>query len=300
MQIEYAERGKMRHFCIITNRDKDTNLEITNKIIAYLTSKKKEVFLAKEQDKESGFYTDAATIPKNTECAIVLGGDGTILQAAHDLLGYNIPILGINLGTLGFMAETELQNVWQALDALFDGDYVIEERMMLNACVLQSSNEIYSDKNCTSALNDIVITRSGFSRIIGVRIYVNGAFVNDFRGDGVIISTPTGSTGYNLSAGGPVVTPEAELTIITPICPHSLNARSIVVTSNDKVTIKIRESKKTQEEEAIATIDGCRAIQLKAGDSIEIGKAVEVTKLIRVGKANFFHILRTKLGDANN
>ncbi len=290
----------MKRFCIITNREKDTNLEITNKIIEYLKSNKMEVFLAEEQDTQNGYYTDATTIPRNTECAIVLGGDGTILQAAHDLLGYDIPILGINLGTLGFLAETELQNVWQALDALFVDDYTIEKRMMLHANVIQDAEDEFEYSNSTSALNDIVITRSGFSRIIGVSIYVNGKFVNDFRGDGVIVSTPTGSTGYNLSAGGPVVTPEAELTIITPICPHSLNARSIVVASNDKVTIKIRESKKTQEEEAIATIDGCRAIQLKAGDSIEIGKAIEVTNLICVGKTNFFHILRTKLGDANH
>lgn len=288
----------MRQFCIIANREKDENLNITNWIIEYLTSKGMNVFVAEERNIEDGIYTDATTIPQDTECVIVLGGDGTILQAAHDILSCNIPILGINLGTLGFLAETEKQNVIEALNALFLDDYRIEERMMLKACVVQQQDREIWDNNCTPALNDIVITRSGFSRIIGVSIYVNGALVNDYRGDGVIISTPTGSTGYNLSAGGPVVTPEAELIVITPICPHSLNARSIVVTSKDTVTIKIRECKKTQVEEAIATIDGSRVVKLQAGDSIEIVKAREVTKLIRVGNINFFQILRTKLGDA--
>lgn len=287
----------MKKFCIIANREKDENLEFTNWIIDYLNKKKISVFVAEERDRENdGFYTEASSIPEDTDTAIVLGGDGTILQAAHDLISLNIPIMGINLGTLGFLAETEKQNISMALEALLNNNYKIEKRMMLKACVDRNKHMDHGSHSYTTALNDIVIARSGFSRIIGVSIYVNGAHLNDFRGDGVIISTPTGSTGYNLSAGGPVVTPEADLIIITPICPHSLNARSIVVTGQDKVLIQIQESKKTQEEEAIATIDGSRAIKLEAGDCIEIHKASEETKLIRVDNSSFFQILRSKLG----
>lgn len=286
----------MKHFCIIANRDKDANLDITKWMNEYLVSRGSKTFIAEEQMTTDGIYTDVGTIPKDTECAIVLGGDGTLLQAAHDLLPLKIPLLGINLGTLGFLAETEKQNIAEALEALFSNHYCVEERMMLDTCIIESQGIKYIDKPCKPALNDIVITRSGFSRIIEVSIYVNGALVNDYRGDGVIVSTPTGSTGYNLSAGGPVVTPEAKLIVITPICPHSLNARSIVVASEDVVHIKIRESKKTQEEEAITTIDGSRVLALKAGDCIEIRKSTDITSLIRVGNNNFFQILRTKLG----
>lgn len=145
------------------------------------------------------------------------------------------------------------------------------------------------------ALNDIVITRSGFSRIITVEVYVNGEFVTSYRGDGVIIATPTGSTGYNLSAGGPVIKPDTQAIIITPICPHSLTARSIIVSTNDELQIRIGKSKKTQLEEAIATFDGRKAIQLKTEDVVMIHKAAEDTRLIKVSKTSFFDILRTKL-----
>lgn len=286
----------MKNFCVIANREKDENLEMTNQIMDYLQQFGAEVFITRECHDKDAVYTDVSDLPENVECAIVLGGDGTILQAAHDLMTRKIPLLGINLGTLGFLAEIEKQNVNQALQAVVNGQFQIEERMMLDACVIGKENS-RSDKICNPALNDIVITRSGFSRIIGVSIYVNGAHINNFRGDGVIISTPTGSTGYNLSAGGPVVTPGAETVIITPICPHTLNARSIVVKSSDTVLVKIMESKKTQAEEAIVTMDGGKAIKLRAGDNIEITRASEVTKLIRVEQNNFFQILRSKLGD---
>ena len=290
----------MKQFCIIANREKDENLNITNWMSEYLTSKGMKVFIANEVETEEGIYTDATTIPKDTECAIVLGGDGTLLQAAHDLLSLRIPLIGINLGTLGFLAETEKLNVQEALNSLFSDDYRIEERMMLNACVLQNQDKAIVDKSYSPALNDIVITRSGFSRIIGVSIYVNGALVNDYRGDGVIISTPTGSTGYNLSSGGPVVKPDTSLMIVTPICAHALNSRSIILSPLDKVKVKISKSKKTQEEEAIATFDGRQAILLQAEDEIDIMKSKEETQLVKINQKCFFEILRKKIGQGGD
>jgi NAD+ kinase len=286
----------MDKFCVITNRDKDTNLEITTKIVDYMSKNQKECILLEGQNLGNcpSRFTDAKTIPDDTECAIVLGGDGTIIQAANDLLGKGIPILGINLGTLGFLAETEKHNIYEALDSLYTGRWSLESRMMLHGSIYSSSEEVYKG----TVLNDIVITRSGFSRIISVSIYVNDELVDRYRGDGVIISTPTGSTGYNLSSGGPVVKPDARIMIITPICPHTLNSRSNVVSSEDSVKIKIDESKKTQEEEAIATFDGRMAILLQAEDIIDISKAKEETKLVKINHTSFFDILRTKIGQS--
>lgn len=284
----------MNKFCVITNREKDTNLEITAKIVDYMSKNQKSCILLEGQNPVNcqNRFTDAKAIPEDTECAIVLGGDGTIIQAANDLAGKGIPILGINLGTLGFLAEIEKHNISEALDSLYTDQYSLENRMMLRGCIYSDGREVHSG----IVLNDIVITRSGFSRIISVSIYVNDELVDRYRGDGVIISTPTGSTGYNLSSGGPVVKPDSRVMIITPICPHTLNSRSIVVSSEDSVKIKIDESKKTQEEEAIATFDGRMAILLQAEDIIEISKAEEETKLVKINHTSFFDILRTKIG----
>jgi NAD+ kinase len=284
----------MKKFCIIANRDKDEDLTITRTMLEFLTAHGKEVYVTEESSLE-GSYTDVSGIPKDVECAIVLGGDGTILQAAHDLLELDIPILGVNLGTLGFLAEIEVLTMEQAFTNLFLDQYNIESRMMIDATIFKEDQSLSSLK--ASAINDVVITRSGFSRIIGVSILINGEVVQNYRGDGVIISTPTGSTGYNLSAGGPIVTPKAEMIMITPICPHSLNARSIIVTSEDTVEIQIRESKKTQEEEAIITVDGSFSMELQANDRILIKKAKERVKLVRLDGHSFFHLLRTKFGD---
>lgn len=284
----------MNKFCLITNRDKDENLEITQSIVRYMEENNKECHLLEGKIPEVGDYhfTDVNEVPEDCDCAIVLGGDGTIIQAAHDILGKEIPILGINLGTLGFLAEIEIQNVYTALDALYNNTYTLDSRMMIRGKIGRDDTLLYEG----AALNDIVITRSGFSRIISVSIYVNDELVDKYRGDGVIISTPTGSTGYNLSSGGPVVKPDTELMIITPICPHSLNARSIILSPWDTVKIKINKSKKTQVEEAIATFDGRQAILLHEDDILEIKKATEETKLIKVEHQSFFEILRTKIG----
>lgn len=284
----------MDKFCIITNPDKDKNYEMTRQITRYLGDHGKECFIASSLlDEYDNYYTDSTTIPEGTECAIVLGGDGTIIQAANDLVNRRIPILGINFGTLGFLAEIEQQYTFKALDSLFQDQYEIELRQMLDGVIVNDSKQGYQGL----ALNDIVITRSGFSRIITMEVYVNGEQVSSYRGDGVIISTPTGSTGYNLSAGGPVIKPDTKATIITPICPHSLNSRSIIVSANDEIQIRIRKSKKTQLEEAIATFDGRKAIQLKTEDTVVVQKATEDTRLIKVSKNSFFDILRTKLGE---
>lgn len=284
----------MDKFCIITNAGKDENLNITNAIKNYLKSHGKSFVSATEdfnKFKENGCI-DVSGIPADTECAIVLGGDGTMIQAANDLVELGIPILGVNLGTLGFLTEVEEPNIFMALDALFNNCCKIQSRVMLEGRVFCNGNEVYHGY----ALNDIVITRSGFSRLISVKIYVNDELIDTYLGDGVIISTPTGTTGYNLSAGGPVAAPETKIMTITPICPHSLNKRSIIVSSEDKIVVRVGKSKKTQEEEAIATFDGREGIELQTEDIVKISKGAKETKIIKILDKSFFEILRTKLG----
>ncbi len=287
----------MDKFCLITNRSKDENFEVTNKVVKYLEENNRECMLLECQDGVcSGLYTDISTIPKDTDCIIVLGGDGTILQAAHDILSSEVPILGINIGTLGFLADIELHNIYEALDSLFNDEYILEHRMMLEGAIKREGEEIY----LSNSLNEIVIERSGFSRIISLSVYVNGQLANRYRGDGILVSTPTGSTGYNLSAGGPVVKPDNQVIILTPICAHSLSSRSIILNASDEILVKIETSKKTQDNEVIATYDGYESKLLHAEDLIEIKKSNKTTKFVKFKSNNFFETLRTKIGNSED
>lgn len=287
----------MQNFCIITNRDKDTGLAVTGQVQKLLEAGGKGAVLAPEHVAENGcHYTSAQEIPADTDCVIVIGGDGTLLQAAHDVKDRELPILGINMGTLGFLAETETAELEQAVQRLLAGDFVIEEHKMLSAVVrsVDDNGVTVNEQLLPEALNDIVINRSGFSRVITLGVCINGEPVSEYRGDGVIIATPTGSTGYNLSAGGPILTPAADMAVITPVCPHSFGARSIVVSGQDVVSVCVRTSKKTQQEEAIATVDGLSAVNLKAQDCVEIRRAQCVTRLIRFRSGSFFQVLQKK------
>jgi NAD+ kinase len=294
-----AMRGaavRMDRFLIIPNREKDIDLRVTNKVTAYIEKAGKTAALSSISSVQE--KVDAVIALDLIDCAIVLGGDGTIIQTANDLMDYDIPILGVNLGTLGFLAEIEEQNVYEALDRLFLDDYQIENRLMIEGEILYSTKpEDGREDTKGSALNDVVIARKGFSRIISLGIYVNDDLVDKFIGDGVIISTPTGSTAYNLSAGGPIVTPKAGVMVITPICPHSLSPRSVVVSAEDTVRVVIGKSKKTQEAEATVSFDGNREIDLGTNDTVIIRKAKHSTKLIKLNRTGIFKILRSKLGN---
>lgn len=288
----------MNRFLIITNKEKDKDYSVTNKIAAYIEKAGRQAVLSRV----SSFREDMdKEISQGVDCAIVLGGDGTIIHTANDLMTRSIPILGVNLGTLGFLAEIEEQNVLSALDRLFTDDYRIENRLMLQGQMkfasVSGQEAVALDPGICYALNDIVISRKGFSRIISLGIYVNEELVDNFRGDGVIISTPTGSTAYNLSAGGPIVSPKAEVMVITPICPHSLSPRSIVVSAEDTIKVIVGKSKKTQEAEASASFDGQKDIDLGTDDIILISKARYSTKLIKLSQTGIYEILQTKLNN---
>lgn len=275
---------------------KDSKLHITNEIRSYLEEKGCTCLVHEERKGvELGNYrfTDASIVPEDIDTILVLGGDGTLIQAARDLLDKNIPLLGVNLGSLGYLAEVEKQNIYPALDKLIKDEYAMENRMLLKGTVKQSGREMEPD----IALNDIVISRSGHLRVITFYIYVNGEFLNSYTADGIIISTPTGSTGYNLSAGGPIVSPHASMIVITPICPHTLNSRSIILSDNDVVEVEIGPGRKKENEEARATYDGDTSIQMMSGDKIVISRSEKQTKLCKISNISFLEVLRRKMGE---
>ncbi len=223
----------------------------------------------------------------DVDCAVVIGGDGTLILAARELLQREVPILGVNMGTLGYLTEVEVQNLFPALDQLLEGGYTVENRMMLSGTVKDFRTDV--------ALNDIVVTRSENLHIVRLNLYVNGVYLTSYQADGLIISTPTGSTAYNLSAGGPIVEPTASLILITPICSHSLNNSSIVVSDADLVEVEIGSRRNKEEEEAIVTFDGTDIMRLRTGERVVIQKAQEVTKLIKLSKLSFVETLREKM-----
>ena len=233
-------------------------------------------------------------IPDGVQCIIVLGGDGTLLQAARDVVHREIPLLGINLGQLGFLAEVDLQSLYSALDQLMADDYEVEERMMLEGCVYRGDELIGKD----IALNDIVIGRDGHLRVVRFKNYVNDVYLNSYNADGIIISTPTGSTGYSLSAGGPIVSPNAAMTIMTPIAPHTLNTRSIIFPSEDVITVEIGKGRHCDCEKGLASFDGASSIGMVTGDCIVIRQAKVKTRILKLNHLSFVEVLRRKMRDS--
>ena len=287
----------MKKFALLTNYSKDKRLVYTRMIKTYITENGGSYWIPRyisEPDKDGDQRYDFSDMPEDIECVLVLGGDGTLLQAARELLQRHIPLLGINLGTLGFLTSAEKSELPKCLDSVLDDSCSIDERMMLEGVAYHGSEKIQMN----IALNDVIIDRGGFSRLVELKIYVNGELLSIYNADGIIVSTPTGSTGYSLSAGGPIIFPQTDVIVITPICPHSLQARSLVVSGEDMIRIEIGRRRKTQKEEAMVTFDGRSAQELETGDRIEIYKAQETTQLIRLKGRSFYQVLQNKIGTA--
>ena len=287
----------MKKFTLLTNYSKDKRLVYTRMIKTYITENGGSYWIPRyisEPDKDGDQRYDFSDMPEDIECVLVLGGDGTLLQAARELLQRHIPLLGINLGTLGFLTSAEKSELPKCLDSVLDDSCSIDERMMLEGVAYHGSEKIQMN----IALNDVIIARAGFSRLVELKIYVNGELLSIYNADGIIVSTPTGSTGYSLSAGGPIIFPQTDVIVITPICPHSLQARSLVVSGEDRIMIEIGRRRKTQKEEAMVTFDGRSAQELETGDRIEIYKAQETTQLIRLKGRSFYQVLQNKIGTA--
>ena len=273
----------MERFYIVTNDGKDKDRKITRHICDILKRAGKKCLLA-QKDEKKNIIPD--TVPRELDCAIVIGGDGSLIEVAR-LVKSEIPILGINMGTLGYLTEVEISDLDEAIGKILDGNYQIESRMMLEGSFEKADSDI--------ALNDIVVSRKGDLRVIHFNIYVDGAFLNSYEADGMIVSTPTGSTAYNLSAGGPIVEPTASMIVLTPICSHALNTSSIVLPAEDEIVIEIGEGRNGREEEVFVTFDGADVVELRPGDKVTITKSQHETKLMKLSKVSFLEILRRKM-----
>jgi NAD+ kinase len=235
---------------------------------------------------------EKTSYPKSEMAAIadllvVLGGDGTMLSGARLLEGRPTPILGVNLGGLGFLTEVTPDEIYKALDRIFNGEYIVEERLMLRSRITRHGQQVGG----ASVLNDVVLSKGTLTRMVQMEIRINGQFVTGLRGDGLIISTPTGSTAYSLSSGGPILHPSVHALILTPICPHTLTNRPIVIPQDVQVEVTIT----SREEGAMATFDGQVGIALRHEDLIEVRASDHYARLIRVPERTFYEVLRKKL-----
>ena len=219
---------------------------------------------------------------------VCFGGDGTILHAARDATMHNVPILGVNLGSVGFMAELERTEL-SLLSLLGKGVHRTEERMLLDVRVVRSGKIIHE----TLALNDAVISNGSMARVAELNVLADDELVTECTGDGVIVATPTGSTAYSMSAGGPIVEPTSACMIVTPVCAHQLSARAMVLGSERKVAVQVPRSTKKH---LFLSVDGSKAIRLAGGDRVEIARSARTTTLIRLSERSFYQIMRQKLG----
>ena len=260
------------------------------KLEGYLKGKGINVFLESMNTKTTaGLRTEeASSIPHDVDWVVVLGGDGTLLGAARRVGKYGVPILGVNLGSLGFLTEIPLSRLYPAIDMMLDNALEVESRLMLETKVLREGQ----DMGCFLVLNDVVINKGALSRILELDVHINDQFLTTFRADGLIVSTPTGSTAYNLSAGGPILYPTLSNLILTPICPFTLTNRPIILPDSDAVYISMR---KASEEKVSLTFDGQMGFDLLHDDRVMIYKSEKRIKLIKSPDQTYFGILRTKL-----
>lgn len=282
----------MRNFFVITNLNKDSKLLVTSEIKSYLELKGAKCQIFSEDLSDEATHCKSE-IPKDTECILVLGGDGTMLQAARENQNFDIPMIGINMGTKGYLTEIETSNLTEALDCLLSDEYHIESRMMLSGVICKAGKKM--PKMC--ALNEIAITRKGSLAVIHYNVYVNGKLLKVYSGDGIMVSTPTGSTGYNLSAGGPIASPQSELMLLTPICPHTFNTRTVILSPYDVVEIEIAHGRDGKMQEVEVNFDGNYKEILYSNDRVVVKKADDTTKIIKLSEESFLEVLHSKMRD---
>jgi NAD+ kinase len=285
----------MNRIGIIAKKNNPEVVTIASHLVEWLWTKRIKVYLEREIGKllspapSEGYWKsiEREAIPTDVEMIIVLGGDGTLLSVARQVWNKNIPILGVNLGGLGFLTEITLDELYPVLERVVQNDFATNEREVLNAGVIRRGKRIAE----FIVLNDAVINKGALARIIDLETTINGEYLSTFRSDGLIISTPTGSTAYNLSAGGPIVYPSLHTIIITPICPHTLTIRPIIIPDD----VKIRALLKSRDEEVTLTLDGQQGFTLEFEDVVEVEKAEGRILLIKSPYRQYFELLREKL-----
>lgn len=281
----------MKDIGLIPNWHKKNSSLVVEKITRFFNQRQISIKVA--DSGQADFYSEVSLAKQLNSWAdklnliIVVGGDGTILRVARDLACWNVPILGINLGQKGFLAEIEVEQMERFLQYIASGQYDYQERMMMEARLRRGDEDL----GYYLALNDIVVSRGPFSRIIKVETYINEDYMESYSGDGVIVATPTGSTGYSLSAGGPIVNPTMELFVVTPICPHSLYNRSIIINGNDKMKLRV-DSRQVQ---VVLTVDGQVRFALEDEDHIIVRRSEQKVKLVCFHDYSFYRMLHQKL-----
>jgi len=276
---------------IITNVEKDNDFEVTRLVSKKLLSYGHELLLPENTLALSdikGRRNNEDDLVSSCDAVISLGGDGTFLRVAKKASKHKKPILGINIGHLGFLTEADKQDIDMVSKLLSERNLIIKERMLLEARILNDSTN--TEPNV--ALNDVVITRGAISRMINLKIMLDGQKIDEFPADGLIVSTPMGSTAYSLSAGGPIVEPDMNLILATPICPHTLHARALIISDERVVTLAVNDK---NQNECILTLDGQKTFKLKGSDLIEIKKSQFSLKYIKLPEKNFFDTVRKKL-----
>ena len=284
------------HFLLFSNINKDPEQKVTDNLADIIRKKGGTCSVVMEGDEDPDKTLDPEIL-KDADVVIVLGGDGTMLRASHAVRKSELPMIGLNLGTTGFLTEVDINAQEEMVERLMKGDYAVEPRMRLKGVIKRkSSGSAPPVVERFSSLNDIVVIREGVLRLIALKIYVNDVFFDTYEADGVILSTPTGSTGYNLSAGGPIVSPRARLIVMTPVSPHSLSKKSIVFGAGDRIRIELEEKRKTQKNEAIVSFDGYKNYEISVGDEVEIFTSDSALQLIRLEDRSFYEVLSRKLG----
>lgn len=278
----------MKRIGIIAKKGRMEPVEVLKDLIPYIRERGYEVMTEKWAAKKLGIQGHTRDeLPELIDLLIVLGGDGTMLSAARLVAEKEIPLLGINLGGLGFITEINLSEMYDLLDDLLNERCIVEERMMIDASVFRSGKMLTHH----TVLNDVVITKGALARIIDLKTTINRLYVSTFKADGLIIATPTGSTAYNLSAGGPILHPSMESFVITPICPHTLTNRPIVISCDSEISVSLE----SESEDVFLTLDGQVGLAIRRDDRVVIRKSPYRTKLLIPCERDYFQILREKL-----
>lgn len=280
-------------FGIVIKHNVPRATQLASEVADWLAAKNLLVVVADEAAPFRALRPAIKAVPKEElpaacDMAIVFGGDGTFLSIARQMIWKSIPILGVNLGTLGFLTEVKVEEVYETLEGVVAGQFHVQERSMLEACVKRDGKELF----CLPVLNDVVITKSAIARVIDFQLSLNGVSVARLKADGLICSTPTGSTAYSLAAGGPIVHPQVGGTVITAICPHSLNVRPLVIPEDAMIEVELRQ----KDGDIMLTLDGQFGYELHQGDRISVTKYKRHSlKVVQSPKRDYFELLRTKL-----
>ena len=275
---------------IFPNMAKKEIENILEKMINFLQTQNVEVFLPEKVrviGKFNKFIVDNNFLYSNIDIALTLGGDGTLLSTGRKFASKGVPLCGINLGRVGFLAEIETDEIIDKLTKIINNNYFIEKRLMLEGVVYRNGEKIFS----AEAINDIVVTKSGLSRMIKLKLLIDDILTAEYQADGIIFATSTGSTAYSLSAGGPIINPSLKVMLITPICPHSVNARPLIIDENEEIKLKVS----ARHNDIGLTVDGQIVYPLLPGDLVTIKKSLLTADFIRFTDKNYYKTIKKKL-----